>query len=405
MLTNRMKIFDSSQITKIKSSETLRFVLLLFPPFLAIHCVEQIYFVYGNVLEDFGVSLEATGWILSAYFLGVMLVRPFGGWMVENLGVRGTLTWGSALAFVGCAMLLFTRDPVLSFAGRAVSGAGFGVYTNGLFSYQAIIVPPESRTAIFAVVTSSGILPTGIITPIGEWLISRSFIMPYLAIGPILALSCWYFGVKATGGTAVKQKEQEVWGAYRDLFASRKFVFTVLTGTLMACVDSTTIIMSILASANDTFASYFFMSFAAAACVVRIPCSKLLGRLPREKCVALSGLMMSLSVLGIALWPSSESFLVGGVFFGIGIGSGWPIFHSMISAALPVSLRPKGIATALLMYDLGWFITPIIVGRLMVSFDISAAFIALSLAIGTAQLALQIFFWLPESRKGDHCGA
>jgi MFS family permease len=154
-----------------------------------------------------------------------------------------------------------------------------------------------------------------------------------------------------------------------------------------------------LAADNNIFTSYFFISFAAAACVVRVPCSKLLGRLPRERCIALSGLLISLSVLCIALWPSNGSFLVGGIFFGIGIGSGWPIFHSMVSAALPVSLRPKGVAASLVMYDLGWCVTPVIIGWLTIRLGIAAAFIVLSIAVAAAQIALHIFFWLPESRK------
>jgi MFS family permease len=382
-------------------SEEARLLLNLFLPFYAVHCVEQVYFVYGNVLKGYGLSSEATGWILGVFFMTVMAVRPFGSWVLENFGIQRTLVWGSIVSLAGSSVLLFTEYAPVLFLGRALIGVAFGIYTMGLFAHQAIIVPEKMRGATFALIVSGGMLPTATVAPLGEWLLLGSHTRLYLAIGPILSVVCWYFGRKVRdGGPAVKRGERggRTWGTYRDLLSSRTFALLAVTGLIIALVDAIAVSVSLLAAERGLVASYFLASASVTSVIVRVAGARTLNILPRAILLAPCGILMSAAMLITSLLPSNFFFMIGGFLYGVGIGAGWPMLHALLSDSLEVGLRPKGTAAALLLYDCGWFITPIIVGYASPVLGITRTFGALAIFTLVLLALLQIFYWVPFYR-------
>jgi MFS family permease len=379
-------------------SGDVRLLLSLYLPFFAIHCAEQIYFIYGNVLQSYGLTSVSIGWILGIFFMTVMAIRPLGGWVLENFGLRRTLVWSSFASFIGCSALLVTDYEPMLFAGRALSGAGFSVYTMGLFSHQAIVVPEEKRGAIFALLVSGGMLPSATVIPLGEWLILSSHTKLYLALGPALSIVCWYFGGKAGASEPSVKRGGKRWGTYRDLFSSRTFLILSLTGFIIALVDAVTVSVSLLTAANGLVASYFLASASVTAVIVRVAGAKLMNWLPRAILLAPCGILLSVALFVMSLSPSNFSLFWGGIFYGAGIGAGWPMLHALLSDTLPAHLRPKGTATVLILYDAGWFITPLIVGYVSPLLGIARTFQTVTLFTFIALTAIQAAYWIPFHR-------
>ncbi|MDR1514419.1 MAG: MFS transporter [Synergistaceae bacterium] len=372
-------------------------LLRVFLPFYAIHCVEQVYFVYGASLARYDFSPQAIGWILGIFFMAVMASRTFGGWAIENFGVRRTLEWSSVASFAGCMMLYFKTVFAALLLGRILAGVAFGVYTMALFSYQAITTSETKRGRDFAIVVCGGILPMATISPIGEWLLVGSMENIFLGIGPILSVACWNLGRKidipARG--AKKEVGGEHWGTYRELLSSRNFIFLVATGILISIVDAFVVSISMLAVERGIMTSYFMVSSSAVAVLVRGAGAKILNRLPRAKVIAPCGVIMAGAALFLALVPTNASFLIGGLITGIGIGAAWPLYHALLSDMLDVPLRPKGTAVALLFYDLGWFLTPLLVGYASPLLGIANTFGAISIFAIILLTLLQFLFWMP----------
>ena len=379
-------------------------LLSLFLPLYAIHCMEQVYFVYGNVLQEMAISPELTGWLLGSFFIAIMACRTVGGWLLENLGIRRTLQIGSVVGFIGCSVLfaasfeMFHGNVAILFLGRALSGASFGIYSIGIFSYQAVTIPEHMRGAVFAIVISGGILPTATITPIGEWLLLNSHLRAYLALGPLLCIVCWYFGSQLGTEDAPTRGRQQRWGSYRDLVRSQGFLPLVLTGFVVALIDASMVNISLLAAEKGVAASYFMVSSSIAAVIVRVAGAQLLNVAPRLVVFAPCGMLMALAIFLVAAVPSGTTFLISGALFGIGIGAAFPMFLALISDTLPQGLRPKGMATALLLYDSGWFLTPLFVGYTTAAFGLAGTFRLLSISIFAALIALQCLYWIPRFR-------
>jgi MFS family permease len=382
-------------------SQDTRLLASLFLPFFLIHCVEFLYLTYGSLLQSYKFSSETIGWILGIYFLSAMLSRPLGGWLLENFGIRRMLIWSGMLSFMGCSLLFYTQSATLLIIGRVISGAGFGIYSTGLFSHQAICVSEKMRGAMFSLLVVGGILPIGTITPLGEWLLLKSQNTLFLAIGPILSLVCCFLGgrVCITTKGEINSGDEKSWGTYSELFSSRSFQFLVLTGTIIALVDALIINFSLLAIEKKLVASYFFVSVSVSAALVRLAGSQLLNVLPRVVLLAPCGILMTCSVIMASFFPTNSVFVVAGILFGIGIGAGWPMYHSLIGDLLDPTLLPKSTSTALLLYDAGFFVTPLIVGYFLPHFGTSWTFVIISLVVGGDLILLEVFYWFPLYRK------
>ena len=381
---------------KLKITDNDRLLISLFLPIYAIHCMEQIYFIYGTVVQGYGISQEMIGWVLGIFFIAIMSARPLGSWLLENFGIRRTLVGASVLGLVGCLVLYFARGITMILIGRVLSGLSFGIYTIGIFSYQALIIPEAMRGATFAVVVSGGVLPTATITPLGEWLLIGGHLRLYLSLGPLMCVVCWYLGRRVGNAQAVsKDEKQPQWGSYGDLFVNRPFLVLTVTGMLTALVDATTASMSLYAAEYGVLTSYFLVSSSVAAVSVRLLGSKVLNRVPRALLFAPSGMLMAGALCCISLFPSNLTFLIAGVFFGLGIGAAFPMYLSLISDTLPPALRPKGNATALFLYDSGWFLTPLFIGYASSFLGIAWTFRLLSLVSLGSLVALQILYWAP----------
>jgi hypothetical protein len=79
----------SALVKRFHFSEDAKFLLSMFVLLYAIPCMEQIYFIYGNVLGSYGLSPQTTGNILG--FFRSHYVGEAGGRMIENLGIRRTM--------------------------------------------------------------------------------------------------------------------------------------------------------------------------------------------------------------------------------------------------------------------------------------------------------------------------
>ena len=246
-----------------------------------------------------------------------------------------------------------------------------------------------------------GILPIAIMTPLGEWLLLNSRETIYLALGPVFSAICCFLGGKVGVSETEEARgfHEKAWGTYSSLFSSRSFLFLVLTGTIIALVDAVIINISLLGAEKGLLASYFLTTNAIVAVVVRLAGSTLLNVLPRVVLLAPCGILMACSMLLASLFPSSVVFVLSGMLFGVGIGAGWPMLHALIADLLPPALRPKGSATALLLYDGGFSATPLIVGYFLPHFGMTGTFVAIALAAGGALALLEIFYWLPFFRK------
>ena len=379
-----------------------KLILSLFLPFYAMNCLQQIYFLMGPMLEAQGISSQATGWVISIFFVGVISSRPIGGWALERLGVRKTLIFSSLFGVIGSVLLaLFSTSVPMLLIARLLTGFSFGGFIVGMLAHQALVIPAEMKGSVFALITTGGMLPMATVGPIGEWLLRSGNPAAYLWMGPILALLCLYFGSKVgAGDVKISAKKEATWGKYRDLIKFRPFLLLGATALPMSLVDASIMSMANLAAEYKLIVSFFFSSAAIAGVLIRVAGSRFIDHLPRKILIAPALIMMASAMLWISLFPNNKILLLGGTLFGTGIGIGFPVALALISDLLNKKLQPKGTVAMMLTFDTGWMLTPLIVGYAASVIGIDWTFRLLALMGLLCALSTHFWGWLPLHRRG-----
>ena len=378
-------------------SQSNMMLLKIFLPFFAMNSMVQVYYIFGTYLEKLHISPDAIGWILSSFFIAAMLSRPVSSWVIEHFGVRLSLAASAFVSLIGCSLLALSDSVTLLLIGRILAGAGFGVYSTGIFAYSSMVLPEKKRASSFALLTSSGALPMATVIPLGEWLFINGHSLLYMLIGPLLSLAC--LGLALRLEPLQPAKKGEAWGTYGQLMKADNFLLLTSTVFLYSSIDALVVSFSLLAATKNIAASYFLASISIAAIVTRVGGAGIINRIPRRIILAPCGILMAVSVAATSFTHSTVVFIFAGALFGVASGAGFPVMVALVGDILDKRLQPKGTSSIFFLYDAGCFMTPIIIGYLMQITGIVQAFRIFSAAVVLTLLLLQILFWMPRFYK------
>ncbi len=370
-------------------------VLLVFFAYYGVNCLSNIYFVFGPFYAAYGASPRAVGLFLSVFYMAMILCRPLGSWSMERLGIRRALISSSlisALAAAGIALSLSQPAVLLFF--RALSGISASVFIVASIAYQSMILDAKSRGLGFALFTTGSMLPMATIVPLSEFLLKAGHTKLYLWLPAAVALICLLISLKIrdiSSDTGVKP----AWGSYRDMLCKPGVKSLYLTAFLMSLADGAALCAASLAEDRGVPVSWFMISVAVSAVIIRTVGFKKMDAVPRVLLAAPAAGLMGLSMLGLSFSSSWSSFVLFGFLFGLGIGAGFPTDLSIIGDLLSIEYHPKATGSLLLSIDLGWVITPLMFGYISPLLGSTGAFRLIGIFVLTASSAVQYFFWMP----------
>ena len=103
----------------------------------------------GSVLpmmkEEYGLSYQVGGLMISAHSIGNMAAGLLAGLIPMVIGLKRSVLWLNATPFIGFAIALVTGNPYLLIFGMLLTGIGCGAVTN--YSNQAASVLSEGSPA------------------------------------------------------------------------------------------------------------------------------------------------------------------------------------------------------------------------------------------------------------------
>ena len=363
-----------------------------------IYAFTTVYYLFASFLEMEGRSSAATGLLVSAYYVTVFLVRPFGGWMTEHLGVRKTLVTAGLVAALGGLLPLGDPSVVRLFLARVVTGVGFGSYCVALASLQCLVVPDRSRGATFAMTSIGSIAPMFLVIPLADALLQRGFFLAYLIEAPCLALAASATALLLPDIDKRPCRLRPTWGSYRDLFALANVKLLLLSAFAFAVTDSAIVYIANLTASKGLTASPFISISGVTALVVRLLGRNLMDRLPRRKLAGPSFGLMALALLWASLTGEAEAtdLTLAGALFGAGLGVAFPVHMALVGDLTPPELRPKGTAMVYLAQDLSWMTLPLFIGFTSPLLGLPGAFRSLAGFALAASAALTLFWNRPS---------
>lgn len=370
-------------------------VLLVFLAYYGINCLSNVYFVFGPFYGASGASPRAVGLFLSIFYMAMIICRPLGSWTMEMLGIRRALIYSSLLSAVTAAGISFSlSQPALLLFFRAISGISASVFVVATVAYQSMIMDAKSRGIGFALFTTGSMLPMATVVPLSEFLLKRGHLDLYLVLPVAVALICLAISLRIrdiSGETG----EKPLWGTYRNMLCRPGVKPLYLTAFLMSLADGATLCAAALAEERGVPVSWFMISVAAAAVIIRTVGFRTMDTVPRILLAAPAAGLMGLSMFGLSLSSGWVSFVLFGFLFGLGIGAGFPTDLSIIGDLLSIEYHPKATGSLLLAIDLGWVITPLIFGFISPLFGAAGAFRLIGLFVLTTSFVVHFFCWLP----------
>jgi MFS family permease len=305
------------------------------------------------VVDVLGAHKHDVGYVLAAYTISALIIRPFTGIAVDIYGRR----WIYLVSFAAFTLLLAAYPLMATFAAllalRFLHGFAWGVNTTAGSTAVVDIIPPGKRGQgigyfgmSFTIAMALG--PVIALTILGSFGFRAMFISAALfaASGLTLALFVRYPAIPRT-----KDRTTFSWRRFAEKSSLPVSVPHLLFGMTYGGVVSFITLYDKEHQFNVT--GPFFLVIAAGIFISRMFAGQIFDRRGPY------GLMIagfSVSIAGyllLALVPSINSFLFSAFLIGIGSGILMPTAQTMVNNIVGIDRRGAANATITTAFDLG----------------------------------------------------
>jgi MFS family permease len=348
----------------------------------AIYSYSNVFFLFAPYLALMGFSSESAGILVGAFYAATSLVRPVSGWIVERAGIRRTLAV-SALLCLGAAFFKFVTVsfwPLLLI--RLAMGSAYGVFIVALTTYQALVIPEEVRGAAFAVVTLGALFCLFTVVPLADWLLRNRFFSLFLAVPLCVATLCVVLSYRLPPlpANSASENRKMDWGSWGELYRNTPFWRIVTSCTLFGLCDASIVSLPALILTMRLKTTSFVVASGLGALMMRTLGRKFFNRYPRYVFAGPSLVVMAFFLYLTTAVADNLQLAACGLFYGIGMGYGFPAHLALVGDLAPARLRAKSSVLVHFCYDASWFVLPVYIGLVTSRLGAMGAFRLLALA-------------------------
>jgi MFS family permease len=364
---------------------------------LLINCFFSSTYVLPSMLLRMGFSSWRTGVLMSVFYGAAFLARPLASWLVERLGVKGSVLLSTAFgAAAGAAML--SRDFGVLVASRAGLGVAASVFYVAAMAYQGLAITAAERGRVMGLLTLASMTPQLFLVPLSEYLIDGGFERVYLLLPTLVLLVSAAFALTLSpgAGTAAVKKEGE-WGTWGELL-SRRDTWALCASMFMVTLTATGVCqyMPTLMRSLGLRAAALTTTFSPTSVAIRLTiCAWVMTKFDRRRTFSLFATIEAISLMLGARSAATSGFICAGVLFGISHGLNYPAVSALLPDVVPPRLMPKGASLFLLVHDLPPFLLPLFIGAAPASVGLGGVLFATGVLGAVAFPLIYVFLWRP----------
>lgn len=361
--------------------------------------------VLPQYARQFGVSISAATFVITAFAIMRLVGAPPAGWLVQRMGERRVYISGLMIVALSTAACAFadTFSQLLLF--RSLGGLGSAMFTVSAFGLMIRISPQDARGRV-AGLFSSGFLVGSVCGPVlGSLTAGFGLAVPFAIYGSALlvAAAVVFVGLRNSelaspvgeddDVEAVSVREVLRHGAYRAALFSNFATGWAAFGLRMALVPL--FVVEIL-DRGPGMAGLALAVFAIGNVSVVIPSGYLSDRIGRRKLVIVGLAISAATTVLVGFATSLPVFLA--VAYVTGAATGIFISPQQAAVADVIGNKARGgtaVATFQMMTDLGSIVGSVVVGQVAQHSSFEWAF-----TVSGAILAMAAAGWIfaPETR-------
>lgn len=359
--------------------------------------------VLPQYARNFGVSISAATFVITAFAVLRLVGAPPAGWLVQRLGERRVYISGLLIVALSTAACAFAQTYWQLLLFRSLGGLGSAMFTVSALGLMIRISPPDARGRV-AGLFSSGFLIGSVAGPVlGSLTVGFGLAAPFLIYGAALlvAATVIFVGLRnsalaaAAEDDAVPVSVRQVLRhrAYRAALFSNFSTGWATFGLRIALVPL--FVVEVL-DRGPGIAGLALAAFAIGNVSVVIPSGYLSDRIGRRKLLIVGLTVSAATTIMVGFTTSLPVFLVAAYVTGAATG----IFISPQQAAVAdiIGNKARGgtaVATFQMMADFGSIVGSLVVGQVAQHASFGWAFI-----VSGAMLAIAAVGWVfaPETR-------
>lgn len=319
--------------------------------------------------ERRGFSVDAAGWLISAFYITSLGLRLFAGNIVHLLGFRKNFLLAGLVSVAAAAgMALAGQSFALGFAARALLGVGSSLFQIGLATYQAVAFSKQVRGRAYSLILAGCLFPMMTLVPLADWLLHRGNDNLYVLL-PLFSSCCALLFVLLLpdAGTALESTRERSGGGnpfshFRECFRIPAFRVSLLAFFLFCLADATAAFMSSMTARYGLMASYFLSSNAVVGVGVRVFFARFLDKYPRRKLSTPAIFITAGTLLLASINPTELSLVALGLVFGVAMGFGFPLHLALVSDGVPAKLQPQAVSLSWFVMGIDFAAVPLLMG-------------------------------------------
>ncbi|CAD2078010.1 Tetracycline resistance protein, class B [Jeotgalicoccus aerolatus] len=355
-------------------------------------------------VQEIGSNETWVGIIVGIFTFSALLIRPFGGKMLDTTGRAPVFITGLAILVISLYSLAVSTTILILVAVRIVQGIGWGLSNTASGTIASDLVPKDRRGEGLGFFGLSGNLALAIGPALGLFLVNHiEFSTLFIICGSLtliallLALNVKY--VKAEPLTQAEIEEDELNTSRFNFFEKRAlpasallFFITFTFGGIATFLPAYTF--------QQGFAPHYIQIYFVLYALALVTTRFFAGRIYDRRGLAIVFIPGSLLIIAgltlLAILNSPVYLFVGAILYGLGFGTVQPALQASAINTTPPRKRGMANATFFSAFDLGVGLGAMTFG-LVAQYDDYNMIYWVSAASGC--LSLVLFFILRSARK------
>ena len=313
---------------------------------------------------------EEAGLLMTIFLLSAIVVRPFTGKVLDNVGKRKML-WISLAFYLVCTILYYFIQPFEALLVlRFFQGIWFSIITTATVSIAADIVPVTRRGAGLGYFTMSTNLAV-VLGPLISLPIIQAFSFDTLFIVmSILMIIGVVTSLSAPAGIGSSKKSTKSKLSISDLFEKKAMPIAFLGSLVGFSYASVLSYLSIYAQEKELLAvtSSFFLVFAVVMLVTRPFTGRIFDEMGPKFILIPGFISFAIGLILLAYISSTFTFLIAGLFIGFGYGALVPSFQTLAVQSTKHERSGYATATFFTLFDIGIAIGSYLLGIIAIQF-------------------------------------
>lgn len=355
-------------------------------------------------VQEIGSNETWVGIIVGVFTFSALLIRPFGGKLLDTTGRAPVFLTGLAILVLSLYSLAISTTILILVIVRIVQGVGWGLSNTASGTIASDLVPKDRRGEGLGFFGLSGNLALAIGPALGLFLVDRiAFSTLFIICGSltlialVLALNVRYVKPEPLTDSEIQEDadtaERFNFIEKRALPASALLFFITFTfGGIATFLPAYTFQQGF----QSHYIQIYFVLYALALVTTRFFAGRIYDRrgLP---IVFIPGIILIISGLTLLAILNSPVYLfAGAILYGLGFGTVQPALQASAINSTPIRKRGMANATYFSAFDLGVGLGAITFGLVAQYADYSSIY---WISAGSGALSLLLFFILRSTRK------